>query len=447
MMSKDSQLATQSIINDLKCSRLRCRLLVSYLLVMLGIFGISGLVVYGLFVKTLHREMDERLEILASGAAHQLTDVQKQSLKPTQVVPKVEDLPKISIDTDGDLDISWQNMRLPAQGIEWFNPDCQLLISSGRSFPFVPLQPNAPKLQNSQLHSLTQTVYQNINGKKTLQGYVRVSESLQEIKAELGELQWILGAGGIVGTILTGLGGILLTQRSLQPIQENLQQLQQFTADASHELRSPLTAIKISVDLLRSDSADLPSADQHRIEVISKGIEQIRYLVEDLLLLTKLDIHLIAHEWRLIAVDEVLEDLLDLLESQAQAKQITLKSKLVYDTKVHGDNTQLPRLFRNLLDNALRYTPDGGTVTVTMYRAKGAINISIVDTGMGIDRVHLPRVFDRFWRAGLQQTGEQHGLGLGLAIAQSIARSHNGEISVDSQLNRGSCFEVKLPLA
>jgi two-component system, OmpR family, manganese sensing sensor histidine kinase len=226
-----------------------------------------------------------------------------------------------------------------------------------------------------------------------------------------------------------------------------LQQLQQFTVDASHELRSPLTAVKISVDVLQSESAEMLPADRHRIEVISKGIEQIRYLVEDLLLLTRMDVHLTAHEWRLIAVDEVLEDLLALLESQAEDRQITLESELLSAVNVNGDNTQLPRLFRNLLDNALKYTPAGGTVTVTMQQTNDAVTVRIIDTGMGIAGAHLPLVFDRFWRADINRADESSGLGLGLAIAQSIARSHRGEITVDSQLHLGSCFQVKLPLA
>ncbi len=440
-------LAKQSIASKHQYSRLRWRLLLSYLAVMLATFGISGLAIYGLFLKSLYHEMDERLGGLADGAAHNLVDVQKRSIDPTQIVTKTEPLPTIPIDSDGDLDISWQSMKLPRQRIEWFDEHRQFLTASGRNFDFVPLQPDLVSAHHPQFYSLTRTVFKNINGKKIVQGYVRVNESVEVLEAELSDLRWILGLGGLVGLGLTGLGGIWLTQQSLQPIQNNLDQLQQFTVDASHELRSPLTAVKISVDVLRSNTAGLLPADRHRLEVISKGIEQIRYLVEDLLLLTRMDGQLIAHEWRLIAVDEVLEDLLDLLASQAQEKQITLKSNLMSYINVNGDNTQLPRLFRNLLDNALKYTPDGGTITVTMQRAKGAVNVSIIDTGMGIAGANLPRVFDRFWRADVERTSGRSGLGLGLAIAQSIARSHQGEITVDSQLNQGSCFQVKLPLA
>jgi two-component system, OmpR family, manganese sensing sensor histidine kinase len=455
--------STQLIFNDRQYFRLRWRLLVCYLSVMLATFSISGLAVYGLFLKSLYHEMDDRLGGLADGAAHNLADVKKQAVtefllgskgfpagirvNPTRIVTKAESLPIIPIDRDGDLDISWQNMKSPRQGIEWFDEHYQLLTASGREFDFVPFRPDVPSTHNSQLHSLSRTVYKNLNGQKILQGYVRVNELAVVLDEELHQLQWVLGLGGLVGFVLTGLGGVWLTKQSLQPIQQNLHQLQQFTVDAAHELRSPLTAVKISVDILRSDSAEIRPADRHRIEVISKGIEQIRYLVEDLLLLTRMDVQLITHEWQLIAVDEVLEDLLELLEAQAQERQITIESNLLSSANVKGDNTQLPRLFRNLLDNALKYTPSGGTITVTMHRSKGTINIMIVDTGIGIAAAHLPLVFDRFWRADIDRTEERHSLGLGLAIAQSIARSHRGEITVNSLLNRGSCFQVKLPLA
>jgi signal transduction histidine kinase len=454
MSRHPQQVAKQTIASDRQYSGLRWRLLLSYLAVMLATFGIAGMAIYGLFVRSLYRQMDERLGVLADAAAHSLTDIQQRSLaavgtsiNPAQMATLTDSLPTRPIDLDGDLDISWQKMRSPTQGIEWFDAHRQLLTYSGRVFGSVPLQPDLHFVQTGQLHSLTLTVYKNLNGQKNIQGYVRVNESVRVLEAELSQLQWVLGIGGIVVLGLTGMGSVWLTQQSLQPIRHNLQQLQQFTVDASHELRSPLTAVKISVDVLRSESAGMLPADRHRIEVISKGIEQIRYLVEDLLLLTRLDVHLTAREWRVIAVDEVLEDLLALLESQAQDRQITLESKLLSAVNVNGDNTQLPRLFRNLLDNALKYTPAGGTVTVTMQRTHDAVTVRIIDTGLGIAQGHLPLVFDRFWRADINRADASSGLGLGLAIAQSIARSHRGEITVDSQLHLGSCFQVKLPLA
>jgi signal transduction histidine kinase len=454
MSRHPQQVAKQTIASDRQYSGLRWRLLLSYLAVMLATFGIAGMAIYGLFVRSLYRQLDERLGVLADAAAHSLTDIQQRSLTalgtsldPARMAALIDSLPTRQIDPDGDLDISWQKMRSPAQGIEWFDSHHQLLTYSGRVFSSIPLQPDMHFVQTGQLHSLTLTVYKKLNGQNNIQGYVRVNESVRVLEVELSQLQWVLGIGGIVVLGLTGMGSVWLTQQSLQPIRHNLQQLQQFTVDASHELRSPLTAVKISVDLLQSESADMIPADRHRIEVISKGIEQIRYLVEDLLLLTRMDVHLTAHEWQLIAVDEVLEDLLALLEFQAQDRQITLESKLLSAVNVNGNNAQLPRLFRNLLDNALKYTPAGGTVTVTMQRTHDAVTVRIIDTGMGIAGAHLPLVFDRFWRADINRADESGGLGLGLAIAQSIARSHRGEITVDSQLHLGSCFQVKLPLA
>jgi len=146
-------------------------------------------------------------------------------------------------------------------------------------------------------------------------------------------------------------------------------------------------------------------------------------------------------------LEEILEDLLEQLEPQAAAAQIRCTSHLVANVQVNGDASQLVRLFANLLDNALKYTPSGGTVTLAMTPMDGMVMVRVEDTGIGIAPEHLERVFDRFWRADAAREREQGGLGLGLAIAQAIAQQHGGEIRVTSQIGTGSCFQVRLPLA
>lgn len=430
---------------DRQYSGLRWHLLLSYLAVMTATFGISGVAIYGLFVKSLYQQVDHRLAVLADAAAHSLSDIQQRRIDPTLIETPSKHPPLNSIDQDGNLDVSWHKLRSLTQGIEWFDGQQHLLARSGQVFAVNPIQPEIHLIQNNQIRSLTLPIYNHQNGQ--LQGYVRVSEAMQSLEAEFSLLQWVLGLGGIVALGLTGVGSVWLAQQSLQPIRRSLQQLKQFTADASHELRSPLTAVKLSVDVLRNDSDRLHPEDRRRVEAIATGVDQIRFLVENLLLLTQIDADQAkSYECRPIAIEEVLDDLLELLELQAEERQITLKANLLPDAIVNGDATQLPRLFINLLDNALKYTPVGGTVTVSMQRTARTITVSIEDTGMGIAPEHLPHVFDRFWRADAARTGDQQGLGLGLTIAQAIAHYHRGEISVTSQLGVGSCFGVRLPL-
>ena len=127
-------------------------------------------------------------------------------------------------------------------------------------------------------------------------------------------------------------------------------------------------------------------------------------------------------------------------------KQIDLQSYLVTEVKVFGDRLQLTRLFSNLVQNALQYTPEGGIVSVYIKKQNRLAIVNIRDTGIGISTEQLPHVFDRFWRADKARTRREGGTGLGLAIAQAIAQRHGGKIVVTSKVNVGSCFQVKIPM-
>jgi len=225
------------------------------------------------------------------------------------------------------------------------------------------------------------------------------------------------------------------------------QQLKQFTADASHELRSPLTAIKTSVEVMQSHPERIHDADVKKLAAIASATKQMTELVEDLLLLARMDAGTakITREWIVVPLDEVLEDLLEFWELQAEEKQIALKSNLVSGLSVMGDAAQLTRLFSNLIGNAIHYTSSGGTVTVSLINQNRLVIVNVEDTGIGIDAENVKLVFDRFWRADQARNRRAGGLGMGLAIAQAIAQRHRGEISVTSQLGVGSCFQVKFP--
>ncbi len=147
-----------------------------------------------------------------------------------------------------------------------------------------------------------------------------------------------------------------------------------------------------------------------------------------------------------ICLTTLLSKLVILNEPFAQKKQIELQSHLVTEIKVVGDRVQLTRLFSNLIQNALQYTPEGGIVSVYINKDSRLGVVSIRDTGIGISAEQLPHVFDRFWRANKARTRREGGTGLGLAIADAIAKNHGGKIVVTSKVNVGSCFQVKIPI-
>ncbi|NMF61697.1 sensor histidine kinase, partial [Brasilonema octagenarum] len=277
-----------------------------------------------------------------------------------------------------------------------------------------------------------------------LVGYVRVSQSLEEFEETLEKLDWGLGGGIIITLVLSGVGGILLTRQAMQPIEESFQRLKQFTADASHELRSPLMAIKINADLALEYPEEIGAKEVEKFQAIASATNQMTRLTEDLLFLARTD-KVPNQNWETLNLTSILENLVQLYKPQAQAKQINLISQLSENLYLMGDSVQLTRLFTNLIENALYYTPSSGVVEIKTSRVASQLYVNVQDTGVGIAPEHIDKVFERFWRADLSRSYWGGGSGLGLAIAQAIAQNHGGLITVTSQLGIGSCFTVRLP--
>ncbi|MBD3887252.1 two-component sensor histidine kinase [Phormidium tenue FACHB-886] len=415
------------------------RLLLSYLGAMGAVLAISTFAVYQFVARSLHQQLDQHLIELADAAAHSLPAVMADQSALQARLPR-------TIDNDGDLDIPWQDLQGDHESIEWFDRNRRLLGRVGQQFPVHPPAPNFQTWQQDQLRSLTIPVY--VQGSPQLQGYVRVSESTLSEAAELNRLVLGMGWGGLLAVLLIGITGKWLTRRSLQPIEQNFQQLRQFTADASHELRSPLTVIKTAVEVMQSHPERIHPANEKKIASIASAAEQMSHLVEDLLLLARTGTAADTAKLR-IPLDELLEDLVVALQPEATAKAIALKLSPLPQIPIQGDAAQLHRLFANLLENALQYTTAGGSVRVAAATGKGdrRVCIQVVDTGIGLSPEQLPLVFDRFWRADQARSHRAGGAGLGLAIAQTIVQAHGGEITVTSQLGKGSCFQVELPIA
>ncbi|MBD2510186.1 two-component sensor histidine kinase [Nostoc muscorum FACHB-395] len=422
------------------------RLLFSYLGVMVTIWGTSTTIVYHFLSYNLYQKLDSEIITLANAAAHNLIAAPVDKKAINTKIPRILDN-----DDDGDLDIPWQDLRENHQGVEWFDANGRLLAKAGTTISRMSFTANFDISQHHKIRSITIPVYlHSLTGrKKKLQGYVRVSESTEELEEELNRVLWGFELGGLIVIILSGLGGWWLTRQSLQPIEQSIQQLKQFTADASHELRSPLTIIKTSVEVIMSYPERIHPANLNKLEAISSASNQMTRLVEDLLLLARTDAvtspKMIA--WISIPLDELLEDLVEFLEPQAVSKEITLKSEISTEVFIKGEAIQLKRLFSNLLQNALHYTPKGGTVIVSLVKLERFVAINVQDTGIGVAPEHIPLIFNRFWRADQARNQREGGLGLGLAIALAIARTHGGDITVTSEIGIGSCFQVRLPLA
>ena len=420
---------------------LRWRLLLSYLLVMVAIRLVSNTLVYQFFARSLYQQLDHRLLNLAQSAAHSLIEIKNN--------PKaVNNPPSRELDGDGDLDIPWQNLRRPQQSVEWFGDRQEPLAHSGTLKPTWPLSLGFRTVQQGHIRTLTIKAYHDPEEQRHLEGYVRVSESTESVETVLARLRWESTLGGLIALGLISMGGMWLTRQSLKPIEQSFQQLKQFTADASHELRSPLTAIKTSVELLKTHPDRFDAEDIPKPDIILSATEQMSHLVEDLLLLARMDGKKasLQQQWQKIPLIELLEDVVEFLEPNAEAKHIALKLEGFHDATVKGNSHQLLRLFSNLVENGLQYTPDGGMVKVSLVDDDQWAAVRVEDTGIGIAAENIPYIFDRLWREDSARTYRPQGSGLGLAIAQAIAQHHGGEITVSSQVGMGSRFQVRLPL-
>jgi len=318
---------------------------------------------------------------------------------------------------------------------------------------------------------------------------VQVAEPLEEFDETIGRFEDILIALAPMLLLLASLGGFWLSSRALAPVdritedarrisarnlsgrlrlpaaKDELQRLTQtlnemldridaevkrivqFTADASHELRAPLTLIRTAAEFsLRRERRPDELADAMR-KVARESVRMSR-LVDDLLLLARADSN--ADELQLAPTDIVAtgQEAGELAATLAEAKSIAVSTEVPPDPVIVNGNEQLlSRLWLILLDNAVKYTQAGGRVEFRMRTDDSHFEAIVKDTGIGIAPADLPHVWDRFWRADKVRSRDSGGAGLGLAIARWIVLRHQGEIEIGSELGRGSSVKVRLPLA
>jgi len=216
----------------------------------------------------------------------------------------------------------------------------------------------------------------------------------------------------------------------------------QFVADASHELRSPLTVIRGNLDVLRRNPDD--ENRRQSLRAIETETDRMVAIVNDLLLLAELEAGQVGPEEK-VNLKELVQDELDRLAPVAGKRE--LSAGRLEDLSVTGDARLLQQMLANLMSNAIKYAPDGGRITVALYRDEDLARIDVTDTGIGIAPEHLPHIFERFYRVDKARSRAAGGTGLGLAIVKGIAEQHGGKVTVSSQAGKGSTFTVWLRLA
>jgi signal transduction histidine kinase len=232
----------------------------------------------------------------------------------------------------------------------------------------------------------------------------------------------------------------------LQSVDSAVRQLRQFVTDASHELRTPLAVLHGETELVLSKPRE--SAEyRNTLAIFDDELRKLTRIVEGLFTLSMADAGQLHLQSEPLYINEVLEEACALVSSRARAKNIAIARDLSAEMAFYGDEAFLHQLFLIFLDNAIKYSGNGTQVHVSLEEVDGSIHASFHDEGIGVAQEHLPFIFERFYRATPNHHGDSHSGGLGLAIAQAIARAHGGIIECASQLGTGSTFTLVLPLS
>jgi two-component system phosphate regulon sensor histidine kinase PhoR len=253
------------------------------------------------------------------------------------------------------------------------------------------------------------------------------------------------------GTRVAGVpaGGVLLSIHDLTRIRQLEQLRREFIANVSHELKTPLAAIRGYAETLQMGAIDDAPINRHFVDQIVSQSHRLESLISDMLQLARAQEGGQALERRPVPVEPVIEECLRTYQPMAKKRRIHLERTSDFSNcVVQGDREALLTIINNLVGNAVRYTPDGGEVQVGCQQADDRWNISVKDTGVGISESDLDRVFERFFRVDKSRSSDgPGGTGLGLSIVKNLTQSLGGEVHVTSQLGKGSTFTVSLPTA
>jgi heavy metal sensor kinase len=233
----------------------------------------------------------------------------------------------------------------------------------------------------------------------------------------------------------------------IERLEESFHQINRFSADASHELRTPLTVLQGELEAIAQKGQTLPEDVRDTIGSALEETQRLAKIVESLLTISRLE----AGEARVqpvrLDIAELARTTADHMKLLAEEKHISMTCDGTDPVEVEADPSRLKQVVVNLLDNAIKYTPERGVVSVSVTQRNGNAVLEVSDSGLGISANDLPHVFERFYRADKARSRQMGGTGLGLSIVRSICLAHGGQVTVDSTEGRGSLFRVELPLA
>lgn len=251
---------------------------------------------------------------------------------------------------------------------------------------------------------------------------------------------------GSISLFLLFYISVYLTNKTIKPIKESFEKQKQFIADASHELKTPLAIIRTNTSVITSNKDKTVDSQIKWINYISNQVDRMAKLIDDMLSLTKLDSNKVMEEKSSFDLSKVLDSILLGFEAVVFENNIILETEIQKNVDLKANKEEIKKLCSILLDNALKYTNSGGRIDVILYEDKNKVYLKVKNTGDGIKKEDLEKIFERFYRIDTSRARETGGYGLGLSIAKSIVESHNGKIYAESNIGKDTTFIVEFTL-
>jgi signal transduction histidine kinase len=276
-------------------------------------------------------------------------------------------------------------------------------------------------------------------------GVVQYARSLEGVQQTIGRLVLILLPLGLGGLGAALFGGLYMAGRAIRPARESFEKQRAFVADASHELKTPLTLIRADAEMVLYRGR-LHEEDRTLVDHALAETDRMSAILSDLLLVARLDAEEADLTRKPFDLTAVLSEEAERFGVQAAAKEVRLEVQVPGELPARGDPKRTGQILAVLLENAVRFAPPGGSIALSGRVQDRWVEASVRDTGPGISPEHLPRIFDRFYRAEASRTrGKGAGTGLGLAIARELARAQGGDLVAENAKEGGATFRLRLP--